>query len=402
MTEVTLADVQEAKRVLGPLIEQTPLLYNSWLSEAFDCELYLKLENMTPIGSFKIRGATYKIAQLSEEERNRGVVAASAGNHAQGVAWGSRRLGVDALIVMPVSAPIVKIQNTRALGATVLLEGQNYDEAKSAADRIARESGRVFVHAFEDSKVIAGQGTVGLEVLEQLPDVHCVAASIGGGGLMAGVAIAMKALRPQVRLIGCQASGSPSMLESIKAGKAIKLERTDTFADGIRVAQASEEVRKILQPRIDEILQADDEAMAAAILTLLEKGKILTEGAGALPLAVLDQIRPQIRNKKVVLVVSGGNIDVNVLARVVDRGLTRAGRRLRLNVLISDKPGSLAMLTELIAKQGANVLQTIHDRNTSSTRIDQTEVELTLETRGPDHSEDVIRALEGQVLRIIR
>lgn len=401
MKEITLADIQRARTILEKHLEPTPLLLNSWLSEAYGCEIYLKMENMQPIGSFKIRGATNKIASLTPDERKAGVVAASAGNHAQGVAWGSKKLGVEAMIVMPTSAPIIKVQNSKALGAQVKLEGDSYDQAYAAARKISQETGKTFVHAFEDPKVIAGQGTVALEILDQLPEVDVVVSSIGGGGLMAGVATAFKALKPEVELVGCQATGSPSMIESIKKGEAVLLEATDTFADGIRVAQASEPIRAILAPKLDRMLHADDESMAAAILTLLEKAKTLSEGAGALPLAVLDQVMSEIRGKKVVLIISGGNIDVNVLSRVIDRGLTRIGRRLRVNVLISDRPGSLARLTELLAKEGANILQAIHDRNEPSTKIDQTEVELTLETRGPEHSEHVIEALRQKVIRLV-
>lgn len=398
--KVTLADVQAAKNELSNYLEPSPLLLNSWLSEQYGCELYLKLENMQPIGSFKIRGATYKISRLSAAERKRGVIAASAGNHAQGVAWGSRKLGTRALIVMPTSAPLVKAQNTKALGAEVILKGDNYQDAFDEAQRIARKTGRIFIHAFEDEFVIAGQGTVGLEILEQLPDPDFVVSSIGGGGLMSGVATVLKALRPQTKLYGCQASGAPSMLKSIEKGKAVTLDHVDTFADGIAVSHASEAMRKILAPKLDGMLEADDESMAAAVLTLLEKAKIMVEGSGALPLAVLEQLKREIKGKKVVLIISGGNIDVNVLSRIIDRGLIRAGRRVRLNVLMSDRPGSLARLTELIAREGANIIQAIHDRNEPGTRIDQTEIALTLETKGPAHSEALIKALRANVERV--
>ena len=399
--KVGLKEIQEARVVLSRYLPSSPLLQNAWLSEVYGCEIYFKMENMQPIGSFKIRGATYKIACLDADERKRGVIAASAGNHAQGVAWGSRKLGVKARIVMPKSAPIVKIQNTRALGAEVLLEGDNYDEAYATAIRISQETGAVYVHAFEDERVVAGQGTVALEILEQLPDVDAVLSSIGGGGLMAGIALVMKDLRPGVKLIGCQAAGSPSMIESIRQGKAVKLDRADTFADGIKVREASEAIRKILAPRMDHMLQADDESIAAAVLAMMEKAKVIAEGAGALPLAVLDQLKSELKGKKVVLVVGGGNIDVNVLSRIIDRGLIRAGRRLRVNVLISDLPGSLARLTALIAQQEANIIQAIHDRNEPSTQINQTEVELTLETKGHEHSKEVIEALKRHVIRLV-
>jgi len=394
--EELVAARTELARYLGP----SPLMRNSWLSEIFGCELYLKMENMQPIGSFKIRGATYKISKLTAEERKRGVIAASAGNHAQGVAWGSRQLGADALIVMPKTAPLMKVHNTRSLGAKVQLEGETYDEAFAAAQKIAQATGRVYIHAFQDRDVIAGQGTVGIEIHEQLPDADCVIASIGGGGLVAGLALAMERLRPGILLYGAQAVGAPSMLRSLREGRAIRLDQVNTFADGIAVAQASEAIRQILQGRITDILEADDEAMAAALLMLMEKAKTITEGAGALPLAVLEQLRDKIQGKKVVLILGGGNVDVNVIGRVIDRGLIKAGRRLRINVWIGDRPGSLARLADLIAKQGANVLQTIHDRSQPSTSMDQTEVELTLETRGPEHSEQVVEALRSHVMRL--
>jgi threonine dehydratase len=397
---IRLSDIQEAKRVLDRYLQPSPLIYNSWLSEAMGCQVYLKLENMQPIGSFKIRGATYKISRLSPAERKRGVIAASAGNHAQGVAWGSKQLGVNALIVMPTGAPIVKIQNTKALGAEVILKGNNYDEAFEAALEIAKKTKRVFIHAFEDEKIIAGQGTAGLEIIAQLPDVDYIFGSVGGGGMMVGVATVIRALSPQARLVGCQAQGCPSMIRSIKKGKAIQLESTDTFADGIAVRKASESIRKILSSSIDDWVEVDEEAIAASVLTLMEKAKTITEGSGAVPLAALEKIKQKVRGKKVVLIVSGGNIDVNVLSRIIDLGLIRAGRRVRVNVFISDRPGSLAALTDLIAKQGANVIQAIHDRSEPSTKIDQTDVALTLETRGPEHSERVIEALRKLVLRL--
>lgn len=398
--KITLADVQEARQELYKYLQPSPLLYNSWLSESLGCELYLKLENMQPIGSFKIRGATYRISKLTTAERRRGVIAASAGNHAQGVAWGSRRLGVDAMIIMPRGAALTKIQNTRALGASVELYGDTYDEACAHARKIARKTGRVFVHAFEDRYVIAGQGTAGLEILEQLPDVDFVVGSVGGGGLMTGVSTVLKTLCPKVSIVACQAAGAASMVQSIRKGHALKLPHLDTFADGIAVREASETMRKFLKPLVDHWVTEDDESIARAVLTLMEKAKVIAEGSGALPLAALDRIRSKIRRKKVVLIVSGGNIDVNLLSRIIDRGLIRAGRRVRVNVLVSDRPGSLARLTDLIARQGANVLQAIHDRSEPSTTIDQTEVALTLETRGPEHSRELMKALREHVMRL--
>jgi threonine dehydratase len=397
---VTLAEIQTAKNELSKYFPPSPMQLNSWLSESLDCQVYLKLETMQPVGSFKIRGATNKIASLTPAERRRGVIAASAGNHAQGVAWGSKRLGAKALIVMPRGASLMKIANTRTLGAEVLLEGDTYDEAYAAALRIAKKTGRIFVHAFEDEHVIAGQGTTGLEILEQVPDVDAVIGSIGGGGLMAGVSIAIKELRPQVKVIGCQAKGAPAMVRAIRTGKVADPLPIDTFADGIAVQRASEHMRKLLSPRLDSVHEADDESIARAVLTLMEKAKVVSEGSGAIPLAVLEKIHAKFKRKKVVLIVSGGNIDVNLLSRIIDRGLIQAGRRIRVNVWLSDRPGSLASLTALIAKEGANVIQAIHDRSEPSTTIDLTEVALTLETRGPEHSKAVIKALSQNVLRL--
>lgn len=398
--QVTLDDIYAAAAELEKSIAPTPLLRSFWLSEHYECDLYLKLETAQPVGSFKIRGASYKISQLTPEEKKRGVIAASAGNHAQGVAWGARQYGVDALIVMPVWAPLMKIQNTQALGATVRLEGTNYTEAYEASLRIAAETGRIFVHAYEDEKVIAGQGTVGLEILDQCPGVDYVIGAMGGGGLMSGVSIAIKDLDPDVKIVGCQAKGASALVQTFKTGVETRLDRVQTFADGVAVSRSSERMYRLLAPRVDQVLTADDTEIAAAVLALMEKAKVVAEGAGALPLAALSRIRRQIKGRKVVVIISGGNIDVNVVGRIIDRGLLQAGRRLRLNVIIPDRPGSLSALADALADEGANILQAFHDRNDPSTAIDETQVELTLETRGPKHSERVLKLLKGLVNRM--
>lgn len=395
-----LSDIESARQSLAQLLEPTPLLRNQWLSESLGFELFLKLENMQPIGSFKIRGATYKISRLSREMRRKGVICASAGNHAQGVAWGSQQLGVKATIVMPHTAPLVKVQNTKALGAKIVLAGKNYDEAFAAAKKLASSTGQVYVHAFEDPDVIAGQGTIGLEILDQLPDVDTIIGSMGGGGMMAGVGLAVKEKRPQTKIWGCQASGAPSIVESVKKGRAIKLDKVDTFADGIAVAEAKVRMIKVLRDYVDEFHLADDEAIAASILMLLEKAKVVAEGSGAIPLSVADRLRKRLKGQKVVLIVSGGNVDVNVLGRVIERGLIKAGRRVKVNVLISDIPGSLSRLTGVLADQGVNILQAIHDRNELSTGLAQTEVEFILETKGPEHTESVLETLRTQAARV--
>ncbi len=394
LSELSLERVQQARVELEKYLTPTPLLFSDRLSQDLGCQVFLKLENTQPIGSFKIRGASYKISRLSAKERAHGVIAASAGNHAQGVAWGSRQYGTQALIVMPKTASLMKIQNTRALGAEIELQGESYDEAFQAAQELARKTGRIFVHAYEDADVIAGQGTVALEILEQLPEVDAVLGSIGGGGLMSGVALVCKAMRPSIQVYGCQATGASSMVESLRKGHAVRLNKVETFADGIAVAQASESIQGFLSSRLDGFFALNDEAIAAAVLTLMEKAKIVAEGAAAVVLAAAEQECNQFQGKKLVLIVSGGNIDVNLLSRIIDRGLIRAGRRLRINVLLQDRPGSLAHLAQLVAETGANILQAIHDRNGPSVRIDQTDVELAIETRGPEHCQEVIQVLQ--------
>lgn len=398
--KVSLADIEQARAVLGKMLEATPLLPNRWLSDKLGCQVFLKLENMQPIGSFKIRGATYKISQLSAAQRRKGVVAASAGNHAQGVAWGCAQFKTKATIVMPKIAPLTKVQNTVALGARVILEGDNYEHAVASARKIAARTGAIYIPAYEDHLVIAGQGTVGLEIMEQLPDVDVVIGSLGGGGLMAGVGTAIKAFRPKTLVVGAQATGARSLVESLKQGRLVSTGQADTFADGIKVREASPVMLSLLKPLIDLTAHADDEALAAAVLMLIEKAKVVSEGAAALPLAVLEQMKHKFRGKKVVLIVSGGNIDVNVLSRIIDRGLIRAGRRVRLNVYIKDKPGTLNRLTEVIAEQGANIIQAIHDRDSPATGIHETMVEFTLETRGPEFSKDLIGAMRAEVSRL--
>lgn len=400
--KIDLSHVQEAQRALAPLIEPTPLVRSKWLSELLGCDLFLKLESMHPIGSFKIRGATYRISQLTREERKRGVLAASAGNHAQGVAWGAQTLGVQATIVMPVTAPLVKVENTRALGAEIIQHGANFDEAKAHGLKLAKQRGKVWIPAFEDPRIIAGQGTIALELLEQCPDLDVVIGAVGGGGMLAGIGTVLSELRPEARLIACQAAGAPSMVQSHRSGHAIKLEQVRTFADGIAVREASARLLKILDPRVNQWVTIEDEKIAEAVLLLLEKAKVVAEGSGAIALAAAlsDPVRKRIRGKKVVAVVSGGNIDVNLLGRIIDRGMLQTGRRVRISVWLSDRPGSLALLTRRLAELEANILQAIHDQNAPSAHLDETEVALTLETRGAEHVRQILSSLKSQYRRV--
>jgi threonine dehydratase len=312
------------------------------------------------------------------------------------VAWGARHFETSALIVMPETAPLMKVTSTRNLGASIHLEGNYYDESYLAAQRIMRETGRTYVHAFQDPWVIAGQGTLGLEILSQLPDVDVVVTSIGGGGLCAGMGTALKAMRPGVKIVACQSSNVSSMARSLESKTLVESPNLGTLADGIAVQKADAEMLALLLPLVDEVFTADEEEIAMNVLRFMEKCKILAEGSAAIILGALDRYQDKLEGKKVVLVVCGGNIDVNLISRIIDRGLIRSGRRIHLRVRILDRPGSLSKLTTLIGSLKANILQAIHDRSEMKIRLDETEVELTLETRGPDHSAEVIAALERE------
>ncbi len=400
MEKVTLASVKRAQDVLKHILPFSPLVRNEWLSKTYHCDVFLKLETAQPIGSFKIRGATYKISQLTEAERKKGVIAASAGNHAQGVAWGSQYYKTNALIVMPETAPLMKIHNTQVLGATVHLEGENYEQSYQAALRIATETGRIYVHAFHDPLVISGQGTAALEVLEQCPDVDYVVCSIGGGGWIGGAGVVFRELKPSVRVIGCQASNADSMVKSYQSKQIVEAKYKGTFADGIAVQKANPDMLNLLNEVVDEVFEADEDEIAMSVLRLMEQAKIVVEGSGAIVLGALDRYQKEFQGKKVVLMVSGGNIDMNLLSRIIDRGLMKSGRKIHLKVQISDRPGSLSKLTALIGSLKANILQATHDRSEMSIKFDETEVELMLETRGPEHSTEVITALEKHCIRV--
>jgi threonine dehydratase len=335
---------------------------------------------------------------MTAAEKKKGVIAASAGNHAQGVAWAARNFKLKATIVMPISAPMTKVENTKALGAEVILHGESFEKAYEFAQNLAVKRGSLFVHPYQDEKVILGQASLGLEIMKDLPNFDFIIGSIGGGGLVAGVAQALKLNKHKAKILGAQASGARSMIESLKKGKIVDTDKADTFADGIRVKHASKEMFNILKDCVDEYYHADDEMIAAAILELMEKARIITEGAGALPLCVLDQIYQQnpkkIQGKKIVLIICGGNIDVNLLGHIIGRGLTVSGRHLRLNLYVNDRPGTLSLLTKIIADHGGNILQVIHDRDNPKAKINQTTIELTLETKGIKHSQELIKALE--------
>lgn len=389
---------KKARKVLSDVIEPTPLIYNEWLSVQYGCEIYLKLENMLPIGSFKMRGATFKLSQLSAAEKKQGVLAVSAGNHAQGVAWAARRFGIKATIIMPLGSPLTKIRNTENLGAQVTLHGYSIEDCFQHAQEIMKKKKMVFIHPFHDPLVIAGQGTVAFELLEQMPKMDYVFSSIGGGGLVSGIGQVLKNEKSKAKIIAGQATGCSPMIDTLNTGKLTNAEDGHTFADGIRVRKVNEEMWHLLDEVLEESHKVSDQKMAWAILQLMEKARIIAEGAGALPLALFDKLwqkdPKRFKGKKVVLVVCGGNIDVNLLERIIDRGLIESHRKVRISIPIQDRPGTLHHLTKIIKDVGANVLQVVHDRDSSKTGISGANVLFTLETKGEEHLKVLLKEMK--------
>jgi threonine dehydratase len=399
---VTLADIQAARAHIHGRVRTSPCTYSRSLSELLDRQVYLKLENLQLTGSFKERGACNRLLQLGDAERARGVVAASAGNHAQGVAYHARALGISATIVMPRSSPLVKVAQTRGLGAAVELVAGGYDEAFEEAERIAAASGAILIPGFDDPAIIAGQGTIGLEILEQVPEVDQVLVAIGGGGLAAGVAIAIKDSPdrrrppgPSVHVCGVQSEAMPSMRAARQAGAPRRIEAVRTIADGIAVGLVGKLPFAIAERYIDQIVTVDDEEIAEAILILLEREKLVAEGAGAAPLAALMHREVPADRKTIVLVIGGGNIDVNLLSRIIDRGLIKSGRIARLWVMVPDVPGSLARILAIVAASQANILGIEHDRVSARLEFGQASVEITAETRGFDHVAAIVGTLHA-------
>lgn len=367
-----------------------------WLDAQIGAECRLKLESVQPSGSFKDRGALNRLLLLTDDERARGVIAASAGNHGQALALHAKRLGTRATIVMPERSPLIKIENTRAHGADVVLFGSNYDAAYDEARRIELERGLVYVHAFDDPAVIAGQGTIGLELLEQMPDVEVLVVPVGGGGLIAGVATAVRSLRPDVRIHGVQTTQVPGMASAWTANEPVKLGAALTLADGIAVRMVARETYEATRAHVDSIALVSEDDIATGILFLLERQKSLAEGAGAVAVAALLAGRiPDVEGKKVCAIVSGGNIDITMLGNVIDRGLVLARRFVRLHVRLQDRPGALAEITAVIARLGANVVEIEHERAFSHGPYSEVEVFLTLETRGPEQVLAIRTALEA-------
>ena len=371
------------------------------LSDLTGQQIYLKLENLQMTGAFKERGALNRIAMLTPEQAARGVVAASAGNHAQGVAYHATKRGIRSTIVMPLATPLVKVTATRNFGANVVLHGANYDEACDEAMRICAAEEMTFIHPFDDPAVMAGQGTIGLELLEQVPQLEAVVVPIGGGGLIGGIACAIKesciqASRPEIRVIGVQTSRLPSMLEAVKEHHLVTLEPATTIADGIAVRRAGDVTFPVVEKYVDEIVTVDEDEIASAILVLLEREKTLAEGAGAAALAAVLQKKTSLKTEHTAVVVSAGNIDVTLLSRIIERGLVQDGRLIRLRIHLLDKPGALADLTRLIASYRANIVDTLHNRAYYGVNLGDTVIDITMETRGRQQVEELLAALTAE------
>jgi threonine dehydratase len=391
----TIDDIRDARERIREHVHMTPLEHSSEFSRLLGNQIYHKLENLQMTGSFKVRGALNAVLTLGDAQRDAGVIAASAGNHAQGLAHGARIIGIKATIVMPVTTPLVKLEAVKRNGAEVIRYGESYDESAAHAFEIAQSSGAHMVHPFNDPAVIAGQGTIALEILEQFPDVDAVIVPVGGGGLISGIGTVLKSLAPRVQVIGVQASGADSMAQSLAAGDVRTLDRAVTIADGIRVATPGDLTLDICRDVVDQLVTVDDDDIANAVLMMVETDKSVVEGAGATPLAALLQQRVGLRGKKVLLVVSGGNIDVNVLSRIIERGLVKTGRLIRIKATLADRPGSLTHITNCLAEMEANVITVSHDRAFAKNRLDETQVEFSLETRGSEHAREIVQSLEN-------
>ena len=388
---LTLDKVYHAAFKLKEVIRPTDLIHAPQINP--DADVYLKTENLQVTGSFKVRGAYYKISTLTDEEKKHGVIACSAGNHAQGVALAAQRSGIKSIICLPDGAPISKVEATRSYGAEICLVEGVYDDAYNKALQLRDEHGYTFIHPFNDEDVIAGQGTIGLELLEQLDDIDAVVVPIGGGGLISGVAFTMKSLKPDIKVYGVQAAGAPSMQTSVKDGKIECLDHVSTIADGIAVKEPGSNTFELCRKYVDDIVTVTDDEISTAILTLIEKHKLIAEGAGAVPVAAVMFNKVPVKGKKVVCLVSGGNIDVTILSRVIKRGLIKSGRTCQLNLALIDKPGQLKGVSQIIADLGGNVISVHHERANEGEDVNGCYLRVELETRNYEHIAQIRKAL---------
>lgn len=396
---LTLDKIFNAQIALKDVIRETSIVRAYGIAP--ECNLYLKPENLQITGSFKVRGAGYMISTLPEEAKEKGVIACSAGNHAQGVALSATKLGIKSLICLPDSAPISKIEATKGYGADVCLVRGCYDDAYQRALELREEKGYVFVHPFDDEYVIAGQGTIGLEIIHELDDIDAVIVPVGGGGLISGVAFAIKSVRPSIKIYGVQAQGAPSMFESIRDGEIKCLDSVSTIADGIAVKQPGKNTFEIIRNYVDEIVTVSDDEIASAILALIEEQKMIAEGAGAAAVAAAMFNKLPIKGKNVVCVVSGGNIDVTSLSRVINRGLSKSGRSSSLLIELVDKPGQLKDVSRIIADCGGNVTSVHHERSADTEDVNGCYLRIQMETRNYDHICEIVNALRKEGFKIV-
>ena len=397
---ISMELLRDARCVLSPVINLTPMIPAKGFVP--DCRFYLKADCLQKTGAFKLRGAYYKLSTLTDEEKARGVIACSAGNHAQGVAFAARDMGIPATICIPAGAPLSKIEATRSYGANVVLVPGVYDDAHAEAVRLRDEQGRTFIHPFDDERVMAGQGTIGLEIAEQLPDVDVVLVPIGGGGLIAGVASALRQLKPACRIIGVQAAGAASMADSLRAGHILTLPEVHTVADGIQVKTPGEKTFAICREAVDEVVTVGEAEIASAILTVLERQKLMVEGAGAVGVAVAMYGELDLRGKTVCALLSGGNLDVTMLERIITRGLAREGRTVGFSTVLPDRPRALAGLLGIVSELGANVLEVSHERSSLKADLGSTVVHLLVETRNRAHVDELFDALHREGYQLIQ
>ena len=382
---LTLDTVYKAAHTLKEVARKTDVIPAKTIGGESACELYLKTENLQLTGSFKLRGAYYKMSTLSQEEKSKGVVACSAGNHAQGVAFAAQKLGIKSTIFLPMVAPLSKIEATERMGAEIKLIDGIYDDAYKASIEYKDKTDSTFLHPFDDESVIAGQATVALEILDQIDHLDAVVVPVGGGGLISGIAFVIKSLNPQCKVYGVQAEGAASMKKSLDEKKQSEVESVSTFADGIAVKKSGKTTFEMCSKYVDEVVTVSDDEIATAILTLMEKQKLVAEGAGAAAVAAIQFNKLPLKGKKVCAIVSGGNIDVNILSRVIHRGLSRSGRLSALTIELLDKPGQLHDISQIIASNGANVVGVLHDRNQENPTINDCNLQLSLETRNFEH-----------------
>ena len=392
---VTLQDIRRAQSAIAHLALRTPMLPARSLGQMAGCELFLKAENLQRAGSFKVRGAANKIAALTPDQKARGVIAASAGNHAQGVALAAANLDIPCTIVMPTGASLPKVEATRGYGATVLLQGDDFDQAQRHARRVMRENGMTFIPAFDDPAIVAGQGTIGLEMLEQVEDLDAVVVPAGGGGLISGIGLAIKETAPGIRVIGVQAAAATAVVDSYKANRRVTVKGQPTVADGIAVGAPGKITLPLVSRYVDDMVVVEEEEITQAMMLLLERGKLLVEGAGAVGFAAVLGGKIEVAGKRVAVVLSGGNVDTHLIARVMEHGLAHAGRYLVLRIMLEDRPGRLNHLLNIVSGAEANVLDIGHLRHAPSVHLGQVEIQLTLETRNDAHAEEVRERLRN-------